>query len=435
VTKARGRSRNDEQGFTIIDVTVALALLAIVASSLAGVFWTAIRTAGVADARTAGASLASREIESIRAVSYDTIGFYTDQTGYATTFEGFNTVTLGATTPVGSPSLTQPLTPDPNAKASFNPDPDPTNAQPIVIDNVSYSVKRYIVWTNAQDASTTYTEAYKRMTVIVSWTDRAGAHSVRQDSIVYPGGEGKYAGPEGVAGSTTTTSIPFSSPDAPTLASPIDMGDPAGQTQVGLAWTAASGGAAVTSYSIVYSTDPTFPSGSITVIAGLASNVTSYTVSNLSANTAYYFEIIAYAGSNASPPSNVQTATTRPPSSANCTLGGLSVTGATFKSTTGTILQKNGRMSENLTLAWTTTGTCTHAYQVNAVNNSGNTDPLSPYALTANGSGAYSATVLANGQKGWSTGVHTFTVYDVTNASGTNVVKTFKVCVNGSAAC
>jgi hypothetical protein len=43
--------------------------------------------------------------------------------------------------------------------------------------------------------------------------------------------------------------------------------------------------------------------------------------------------------------------------------------------------------------------------------------------------------VLANGQKGWSSGVHTFTVYDVSTASGTNVVKTFKVCVNGSAAC
>src|SRR4051794_4388199 len=128
----RVQTSNDEGGFTIIELVAALGILSIVAASLAGVFWSAIRTAGNATHRSDAAAIASREIESMRSFRYADIGFYADQApGYAATFtdpdtgQVLNTVTLGTTTPTGSPSNIQPVTPDPNAATTYDPDPDP----------------------------------------------------------------------------------------------------------------------------------------------------------------------------------------------------------------------------------------------------------------------------------------------------------------------
>ena len=92
-------------------------------------------------------------------------------------------------------------------------------------------------------------------------------------------------------------------------------------------------------------------------------------------------------------------------------------------------------MSENLTLGFSTTGTCTHTYTVKAADPTGAADQGSPYTLTANGSGSYSGSVLSLGQQGWSVGVHTFTIWDITANAATTAVKTFKVCASGSGSC
>ncbi len=430
----RVASQDDsEAGFTVVELVVALAILAMVMAPLAGVFWSAMRTAGVANHRTDGSSIASREIESMRAIPYAQVGFYADQTGFATTFEGFTTVSLGANSP-SSGTLTpklQPQTPDPSAASGYAPDPDPANASPIVLGGVSYTVARNIVWVDAKDAGTTYSKAYKRLTVVVTWSDRAGSHTVRQDSILYPGGQGKYSGAMGGTTSTTSTTVVLA-PSAPVLNPITGLADPAGETQIPLTWSQPVGGAAVTSYSIVYSTSSSFPSGSISLVTGLAPSITSYTVGSLSANTTYYFEIIAYAGSY-SATSNSQSFATLPVPTGTCQLGALGVAGATTLSTTGTILQNGNKVGENLTLTWTNTGSCPHSYAVKAVDPTNAADPGSPYALT--GSGTYTGTVPSNGSNKWAIGVHTFTVWDVTNNSATTVVKTFKICAKGSSTC
>ena len=73
------RAKRAEGGFTIVELVVSMALLSIVAAPLASVFWSAIRTAGVAAHRTDGSSIASREIEGMRSVPYSLVGFYDDQ--------------------------------------------------------------------------------------------------------------------------------------------------------------------------------------------------------------------------------------------------------------------------------------------------------------------------------------------------------------------
>jgi type II secretory pathway pseudopilin PulG len=436
-TRARAdQPQQQESGFTIIELVVALGFLAIVGASIGGVFWTAIRTASVSNHRTAGAAIASREIEGMRAVPYASVGFYGDETGYSATFEGLTTVTLGSTTPLDTVPLIQPQTPDPFAAAGFTPDPNPENASPIVQGNVTYTVHRYVVWANATDASNTYADAYKRLTVIVSWTDASGAHSVRQDSLLYPGGLGKYAGGSATSTTMTPSTTAMLPPNSPVLAAPVVPADPAGRTEIDLTWSQPAGGSVVSSYTVQYSTSSSFPAGSTNAIANIPSASTSYPVTALASDTTYWFRVIALAGAQ-SATSNSQSAATLVQPTAACTLGPLTITGATSLSTTGTILKKHGNrteMSEDLTLGFSTTGTCSGAYTVKAVAPGGGADLGSPYTLTANGSGSYSGSVLSDGEEGWSVGVHTFTVWNSLSGA-TTAVKTFKVCAIESATC
>jgi prepilin-type N-terminal cleavage/methylation domain-containing protein len=423
--------RHSEGGFTILELVISMALLAIVAAPLASVFWSAIRTAGSAAHRTDGSSIASREIEGMRAAPYAQVGFYQDQPGFVTvTPDGLTSVSLGTTSPASGllvPQM-QPETPDPSAATGYAPDPTPANASPILMGGVKYSVTRYIAWVDAKDATTTYSQAYKRLSVIVVWTDQAGTHTVEQDSVLYPGGLGTYQGAMGGPASTTTTT----SPSGPTRPSSTVVPGPPDPSQVALSWSQPAGGGAVTSYSIEYSTDSNFPAGNFAVIAGLAPSITSYTVTGLAPSTTYFFEVVAYAGAQVNTSAPVSTATAA--LSGGCTLGGLNIVGSTRLSTTGTILQNNGKMSENLTLSWSTSGSCSDTYQVNAVDSSNGADPGSPYVLNAS-SGAYGATVASYGSKGWAIGLHTFTVWDVSTNSATSVVKTFTVCANGVSSC
>jgi prepilin-type N-terminal cleavage/methylation domain-containing protein len=430
------RRNSEESGFTIIELVVSMALLAIVAAPLAGVFYSAIRTAGSAAHRTDGASVASREIEALRAVPYSQVGFFADQTGYAVkTLDGLDTVTLGAASPAPGPGVVspqmQPLTPDPNAAAGYAPDPIASNANPIVQGNVRYDVWRYIGWSDAKDASTNYVQAYKKLTVVVKWKDQAGSHTVRQDSLLYPGGLGPYGGAGPVVTSTTVPTV--FAPSTPVLADITPLAPPADQTQAKLVWTQPPGGGVVTSYSVEYSPDPSFPAGNFTVINGLAGSVTTFTVTGLDPDRTYYFQIIAYSGA-LSATSVSKALHTSPLPGPTCTLGALNVAGATSLSTTGTILKANGRMSENLTLSWTTSGPCSDTYEVHAFDPTSTIDQGSPYALGGSG-GAYNGTVPSSNQKNWAVGLHTFNVWDVTTGSATPVVKTFKVCVNGVPTC
>jgi hypothetical protein len=266
--------------------------------------------------------------------------------------------------------------------------------------------------------------------VIVSWTDQVGAHTVRQDSIIYPGGLGAYGG-----SSSTTTTAPPSPPLQPALNAPTHPAAPADTTELDATWTQPVGGGTVTGYTLQYSTTAGFTPGTTTSISNIAPTATSYAVVPLAASTTYYVQLIAYAGSLSVTSSNVSGTTAAAP--APCVIGTVTVTGATSASSTGTFLQKNGKMFENLTLGFTTTGTCNSTYAVKATfNGAADTGaPTGPYTLTNAGSGQYNGSIMASGNKSWSTGTHTFTVWDMTANQTTSALKAFKICSNGAESC
>ena len=102
-------------------------------------------------------------------------------------------------------------------------------------------------------------------------------------------------------------------------------------------------------------------------------------------------------------------------------------------------------MSENLTVTWTTSGSgftpdgqhqCSDSFGVLAANFGGGADPgVQPFSLIPNGSGSFSLVISSNNQKNWATGVHTFSVTDLTTGTATTVVQTFQVCAFGSGSC
>lgn len=420
MTHPRGRRAQDEEGFTLIEMMVSLTMFAILSTALAGVFYASLRTATSSTQRSKAAALATRETEALKAIPYDNLGFYSSQAGYLATFEGRTTVTLGGVIPVDANAQTEP-----RATTTVGP--------------TSFSIVRNVVWADTAGPATTYAQAYKRTTVQVTWTDGMGPHTVRQDSIVYPGGRGAYTGPGG--GSTTTTSTPATTaltppPGAPTLDSAAPAADPAGRSQIDVAWTAPSpaAGGSVSYYVVEQATDSGF-TANVVASPQQPSSAASYPVTGLAPNTTYWFRVVAFGSSGtASTPSNSRSATTLFEPIAACTFSSISVTGSGGKSyaSSKTYHGTQSKMSENLSFSVAASASCSGTVSVQAIAPGGTPDPGSPYLLTSNGGTSYTGTVFSSGQSGWSVGVHTFTVLHNGSPLSPTVAKTFLVCAKSN---
>ena len=288
-----------------------MALLAIVAAPLAGVFWSAIRTAGIAAHRTDGSSIASREIEGMprRPVRAGRLLRRPDA-GHTSTFETFTTVSLGATSP-SSGSLIPQIQPDDarpqrgrRLRARSESDeraPNRPGRRPL------HGRRGTSSGSTRKDASSTYTQAYKRLTVD-RHVDRPGRCAHGAPGLVAVSRRSRHVQRPDGRPTHDDDHDDLRSPGRPTRARRDHSAGRAPPTRRrsrsrGRNRRAA---AAPTSYSIEYSTNPASRPGTSRSIAGLAPSITNYTVTSLTPTTTYYFEIIAYAGANASTPSQWQ---------------------------------------------------------------------------------------------------------------------------------
>ena len=132
----RYRRERDEEGFTLIEMMVSLTMFAILSTALAGVFYASLRTDSSTTQRSKATALATKETEALKAIPYDTVGFYGDQAGYSTSFESRSTVTLASATPSGTTPLTTP-------------------AGSTAVGPTTFTISRNVVWADTAGASST----------------------------------------------------------------------------------------------------------------------------------------------------------------------------------------------------------------------------------------------------------------------------------------
>lgn len=386
-----------DDGFTLVELMMALTVLAVGIGGVVQVFHSSFSVAGQGNTRSRAVALATREAEAMRAVPYDRLGFSAVQPGFAPSFESALTVVV-------ADPVVQPFGPD------------------HVVDGVTFQITRHIVWADAASVAG-YSSAYKRVVVLVAWSDRGGAHTVRQDAYVYPGGRGAYSGPQG--GVTTTTALLSVVPPAPPLNLTATVGAGSdGASAVSLAWTANPVSTPpVSSWAVEFSTDSFLTSHLLTDTQ--PASVTSYTASGLSPSTTYHFRVAARAAGGLQSVWSVPAmATTTPAASNSCQLG-------TSTLTPSAVVRLNGAatvLSANAVASVNATGVCA-GLQLRYSPTAGS--PRVAYLASMAGSvwtGSIDGVSTA-----WDTGTHEVQVVDALgNQLGT---MTFTVCVHNARSC
>ena len=165
----RLRSRTpDEGGFTLLELTIALALSAFVFTALASLLGAGLRTLSVQKARTQGNEVATQGIEDLQQLAYDRLGLCGAPAGTVPVGMA-DTVLLGNCS--GATVRYQPC-PNPGFPSVGDV---PAEAYTCPRLNIDYQVRRYVAWGDLARTE-------KRLAVFVTWTDSVGTHEVSQQS-------------------------------------------------------------------------------------------------------------------------------------------------------------------------------------------------------------------------------------------------------------
>jgi prepilin-type N-terminal cleavage/methylation domain-containing protein len=262
-----------DPGFTLVELVVALTILAVAVVSIVGVTSSSLRVATGAGTRSKAVAIATKEIEAVRAVPYPQL--------------------------VATPPTVQ------------------TTTQ--VQGGVSYRVEKTVV----PVADGAVTSAYRRAVVAVSWTDGAGLHEVTQSTYVYPGGVGPA-----VTAATTTTPTTICTPSAPSALVATPPADVLQRSsEVDLVWTHVATACAVETFIVQSSTDDFFTVNEVTRTA----TASTYHLTGLSAGVQYKFRVAARsAAGRTSAWSPTATLTTSNLVTSACTTGTLTITPSTI---------------------------------------------------------------------------------------------------------
>jgi prepilin-type N-terminal cleavage/methylation domain-containing protein len=192
---ARRRMLADDDGFTLIEMVIAISLAAVVFMALAFAMAGGLRATAVAKNRTRGDEVATAAIEDLQRFDYDHLGLCPSSGSGVTdtgtqSFQTLAPVTLNC---AAGTVLEEPCTPviGPVPKASYA----------CTVQNIVYSVQRYVVWGDAAQTK-------KRLAVFVDWTDLVGRHEVSQQSSLRSPVQGSVVGispPSFVTGGQTVT--------------------------------------------------------------------------------------------------------------------------------------------------------------------------------------------------------------------------------------
>lgn len=376
-----------EQGFSLVEALTALTVLSVGVFGTMQLFLGTMRTTSVASARTHAASIATREIESMRAIPYAALGFGVSS-GASATFEGATTIfvadSAAKTTPTGSPEIAE---------------------------GVSFAITRAIVWVSQGS----YVNQYKRVVAMISWHDQAGTHSVRQDALVYPGGLGPYGG----SATTTTSTTTAVTPGTPSgLTATADALNPT--TQINLVWSAET--PAATTFEVQHAPDATFTATTVDTTTQ-PGTTTSFNKTGLSPGTTFYWRVRALSGAQSSAWSNTAQGATQAVAVQPCTAG-------TANATPSAVNRKNGssnQLKSSVVVSVNTTGTCVGLFIRFTPQTAQTTQNL------AQGNGGVWSTTIAASDYDWNIGQKTVQVVDTTNAVLASIA--LQICAHNAKTC
>jgi prepilin-type N-terminal cleavage/methylation domain-containing protein len=168
----RPTARSD--GFTLLEMMVALAIGTIVLVALASAMGAALRSAGLQKTRARANEVATQAIEDLQQLDYDHLGVCTPAAGPPS----------GLTSPAYLANCSNPVDAEPcTPTLGTVPDTSYTCARL----GIAYQVRRYVAWSDSA-----HTE--KRLAVLVDWTDQAGSHQVQQQSSLRSPDQGSVIG-------------------------------------------------------------------------------------------------------------------------------------------------------------------------------------------------------------------------------------------------
>jgi prepilin-type N-terminal cleavage/methylation domain-containing protein len=386
--------RKPDEGFTLVEMVVALMILAIVLTALAPAFYGSLRATALTSERSVANGLAVAANEQMRSFPYYVVGYYRASGGTPTDVPsqcgGSNPVTLSAAGPIdGLPAFE-------------------------LVGQHRYNITRCVYWQTSSTDSTTsssYNGAYKQTVVTVGWSFNGTTYSVTQTSAVYPGGQSSYAqsGAYSNHAPPGTTPPPVTTPPSPPQSVTVSSST---STSVTLSVTApASTPTPVDHYEIDF-TNSYSGAGPVDCSACVWTYTTTTNsappVSGLSPGTTYWFQVrsIAVDGTPSSPTTPIS-GTTATGGSSGCTVYGL------YVNPTQGVVDPNGHLvnASSFSLWVDASSPCnTQQLQVSYVSSGSATFA----SLTEQSSGAFTGSV-GTGSTVWSVGNHQFTVYIGTN--------------------
>ena len=177
--------RDTDAGFTLVEMVIALTLMAMVMSGAGIVLFGSMRALTSARERSTFVEIATAEMDALRAVPYNLQGVASTDASYSAAypsalFDSHDRVT----------ACTPPVTPDPTCPAlPLAPAAVTTvTTSPVTGIILPYTIRRWVTWTDAAGGTT---HVFKRLTVQVEWTERnLPTRTFRLSSVIYPGGLG-----------------------------------------------------------------------------------------------------------------------------------------------------------------------------------------------------------------------------------------------------
>lgn len=170
--ETRSQPRLGEDGFTILEVIIALTIFAIVITGLATSTALGLRIVSASNGRQIASQLATKELEKLRRTPYLEIGLNGSIISVPGTLDDSQ---LALSIPPGTFLVPGGLSPEPLVPVAtgdfFHSDPAP--ATTVNVEGFSFTITRYVTWVDDPDIAGT--QDYKRASIAVQWRQKTAA--------------------------------------------------------------------------------------------------------------------------------------------------------------------------------------------------------------------------------------------------------------------